>query len=151
MKDKFIKKEPLSLEFIKEIHKVLTSGTYDKRRYITNEERPGEFKKHDYVTGLHEVGSSAEDVESHHKELITVVNEYLGPNILKVAAYLHAKYEFIHPFPDGNGRVERTLLNYYLMINNHPPLIVYDEDKRLYYDSLQRYDEAEELSPGINF
>ena len=41
---------------VKEIHKVLTSGTYDERRYIENEERPGEFKKHDYVTGVHEVG-----------------------------------------------------------------------------------------------
>lgn len=151
LKDKFIKKEPLSLEFIKEIHKVLTSGTYDKRRYITNEERPGEFKKHDYVTGRYEVGSSAEDVEHHLKELITEVNEYCGHNTLKVAAYLHAKYEFIHPFADGNGRVGRTLLNYYLMVNNHPPLIVYDEDKRLYYESLQKYDVDEDLSALYEF
>lgn len=38
---------------VKKIHKVLTGGTYDERRYIDNEERPGEFKKHDYVTGVH--------------------------------------------------------------------------------------------------
>ena len=151
LKDKIIKKEPLSVEVIKEIHKVLTSGTYDERRYIKNEERPGEFKKHDYVTGLHEVGSSAEDVESDLTELITEVNEYGGHDVLKAATYLHAKFEFIHPFADGNGRVGRTLLNYYLMVNNHPPLIVYDEDKRLYYESLQKYDEDEELSALYEF
>lgn len=146
LKDQIIKKEPLCLEVIKEIHKVLTSGTYDERQYIINKERPGEFKKHDYVTGIHEVGSSADDVESDLTELITEVNEYNGHDVLTAASYLHAKFEFIHPFADGNGRVGRTLLNYYLMVNNHPPLIVYDEDKRLYYESLQKYDENEELS-----
>lgn len=151
LKGKILSKEPLSLELIKEIHRVLTSGTYDDRRYIANQERPGEFKKHDYVTGLHEVGSSSEDVENHLIELIAEVNEYGGYDILKVATYLHAKYEYIHPFADGNGRVGRTLLNYYLMVHNHPPLIVYDEDKRLYYESLQKYDEDEELSALYEF
>jgi Fic family protein len=151
LKAKIIKKEPLSVEVIKEIHKVLTSGTYDERRYIKNEERPGEFKKHDYIIGLHEVGSSAENVASDLTELITEVNEYGGHDVLKAATYLHAKFEFIHPFADGNGRVGRTLLNYYLMVNNHPPLIVYDEDKRLYYESLQKYDENEELSALYEF
>ena len=36
------KKEPLSEELIKKFHKLLTSGTYDERRYVVNEERPGE-------------------------------------------------------------------------------------------------------------
>lgn len=151
LRDKIIKKEPLSVELIKEIHKVLTSGTYDERRYVKNEERPGEFKKHDYVTGLHEVGSSADDVESDLIELITEVNEYGGSDVLKAATYLHANFEYIHPFADGNGRVGRTLLNYYLMVNNHPPLIVYDDDKRLYDEALQKYDEDEELSPLYEF
>ena len=151
LKNKLIRKEPLSVELIKEIHKVLTSGTYDVRQYITNEESPGEFKKHDYVTGLHEVGSSTEDVESHLTELIAEVNEYTGHDILKAATYLYAKYQFIHPFADGNGRVGRTLLNYYLMVHNHPPLIVYDEDKRLYYESLRKYNEDEELSALYEF
>jgi len=36
------------------------------------------------------------------------------------------------------------LLNYYLMTHNHPPLIVYDEEKRMYYEYLQKYDETED-------
>lgn len=151
LKEKIVKNEPLSIELVKEIHKVLTSGTYDERRYIENEERPGEFKKHDYVTGVHEVGSAAEDVEKDLTELIAEVNAYEGKDVLKAAAYFHARFEYIHPFADGNGRVGRTLMNYYLMTHNHPPLIVYNEDKRMYYECLQKYDEAEDLNPLYEF
>lgn len=151
LKEKIVEKEPLSIKLVKEIHEVLTGGTYDEARYVSNEERPGEFKKHDYVTGLHEVGSAVEDVEKDMTELIAEVNEYNGRDVLKAAAYLHARFEYIHPFADGNGRVGRTLVNYYLMIRNHPPLIVYDEDKRMYYGCLQKYDETEELKPLYEF
>ena len=37
------------------------------------------------------------------------------------------------------------------MTHNHPPLIVYDEDKRMYYECLQKYDKAEELNPLYEF
>jgi len=151
LKEKIVKKEPLSVELVKEIHRALTGGTYDEYRYIENEERPGEFKKHDYVIGIHEAGSAAEDVENDMAELIAEVNGYNGPEILKAAAYLHARLEYIHPFADGNGRVGRTLMNYYLMTHNHPPLIVYDEDKGLYYECLQKYDETEKLNSLYEF
>ena len=151
LKEKIIDKEPLSVELVKEIHKVLTSGTYDEHRYIDNGERPGGFKKHDYVTGVHEVGSAVENVEGDVTDLINEVNAYEGKDILKVAAYLHAKFEFIHPFADGNGRVGRMLINYYLMTHNHPPFIVYEKDKQIYYECLQKYDEAEELNPLYEF
>jgi len=151
LKEKIVKNEPLSIELVKEIHKVLTSGAYDEHRYIENEERPGEFKKHDYVTGVHEVGSAAEDVEKDLTELIAEVNAYEGKDVLKAAAYFHARFEYIHPFADGNGRVGRTLMNYYLMTHNHPPLIVYNEDKRMYYECLQKYDETEDLNPLYEF
>ena len=146
LKEKFIQREPISIGLIQEIHRILTSGTFDERRYIENEERPGEFKKHDYITGINEVGTSAENVEDEMKDLIDEVNAYEGNDVLKVAAYFHAKFEFIHPFTDGNGRVGRTLMNYYLMLRNHPPLIIYDEDKRLYYECLQKYDESENIN-----
>ncbi len=151
LKEKIVNRAPLGLGPVKEIHRVLTSGTYNERRYIANEERPGEFKKHDYVTGIHEIGAAAENVEDDLTELIAEVNAYEGKDILKAAAYFHARFEFIHPFADGNGRVGRTLMNYYLMTHNHPPLIVYDEDKQIYYDCLQKYDESEELHPLYEF
>lgn len=151
LKEKIVKKELLSIELVKEIHKVLSGGTYDEHRYIANNERPGEFKKHDYVTGIHEVGSAVENVENDMIELIAEVNRYKGNEVLKVATYLHARLEYIHPFADGNGRIGRTITNYYLMTHNYPPLIVYEEDKRLYYECLQKYDEVEDLNPLYEF
>lgn len=151
LKGKIINKEPTGVKLVKEIHKILTSGTYDEHRYIDNEERPGEFKKHDYVTGIYEVGSSAESVENNLRELIDEINEPSINDYLKAAAYFHAKFEYIHPFADGNGRVGRTLLNYFLLMHNHPPIIIYDEDKSLYYECLQKYDEAEEINPLFDF
>lgn len=151
LKGKIAVKEPLSLELVREIHRILTSGTYDERRYIGNGERPGEFKKHDYVTGINEAGSAPEDVEHDLSELIDEVMEIGASAPMKAGAYLHARFEYIHPFADGNGRVGRTLLNYWLMINNYPPLVVYEEDRKAYYGALRAYDEDEDLQPLTAF
>lgn len=151
IKEKIVNKEPISIDLVKEIHKILTSGTYDELRYIKNEERPGEFKKHDYVIGVYDVGSDAENVENELTGLIKEVNSYEGGDVLKAAAYFHARFEYIHPFADGNGRVGRTLMNYYLMTHNHPPIIIHNEDKRMYYECLQKYDEVEDIKPLYEF
>lgn len=151
LKQKIIEKKPLSIELIKEIHFILTSGTYDEKRFVANGERPGEFKKHDYVTGVNEVGAAPDEVENELRELLDMLAENSSAEILKLAAYFHARFEYIHPFADGNGRVGRTLLNYFLMINGHPPLIIFDEDKRLYYAALEKYDSEEELTPLYEF
>jgi len=151
LKNKIVSKEPLSAGLVKEIHRTLTMGTYDERRYIENNERPGEYKRHDYVTGINEVGSAAENVAADMDALIAEVNAYAGAQVLGAGAYLHARFEHIHPFADGNGRVGRTILNYYLMVSGHPPLIVYDEDKREYYAALQEYEESEAIEPLHDF
>lgn len=143
--EKIILKDAMTVELVQEIHKILTSGTYDERRYIENEERPGSFKKHDYITGILEVGSAVAHVEADINALMNEMFTYEGKDILKAATYLHAKFEYIHPFADGNGRVGRSLMNYFLMIHDHPPLIVFDEDKEIYYKGLQEYDASEIL------
>lgn len=148
--DKVIDKQILSIDFIKEIHKILTEGTYDEIRYSKGE-RPGEFKKGDYIVGINEVGSAPEKVENDLKELIEEINSTNNDDYLTIGAYLHARFESIHPFADGNGRVGRTILNYYFMVNHIRPLIVYDEDKKLYYECLQAYDEKEDIDPLKKF
>jgi len=151
LKDKLAAKEPLSLGLILEIHRVLTEGTYDERRYIALGERPGAFKKHDYVTGRAEVGSLPENVEADLADLLAELAELPPGDILTAGAYLHARFEFIHPFADGNGRVGRTLLNYFLMLQDHPPIVIHDEDKAAYYAALERYDVSEDLRPMEEF
>lgn len=151
LKYKIVKKEHLTISLIKEVHSVLTAGTYDEKRYIENSERSGEFKKHDYITGRFEVGSTCENVERDILDLIKEIEQYKGVDYLKVAAYFHAVFENIHPFADGNGRVGRTLVNYYLMVNNHPPMIIYDKDKTIYYECLEKFDEKEDINSLLEF
>lgn len=151
LKGRIAAREPITAALIKDIHLMLTSGTYDERRFAVNGERPGEFKRHDYAVGVNDVGAAPSEVEREISELIETVGESSGKDTLKLGTYLHARFEYIHPFADGNGRVGRTLLNYFLMINDHPPLIVYDEDKGLYYECLNKYDAEEELYPLYEF
>ena len=120
LREKIVEREPLSLDLIRIVHRVLTEGTYDERRYryIVNGERSGEFKKHDYVTGRNEVGFPPDEVEADLTELIDEINSIGQKAPLKAGAYFHARFESIHPFADGNGRAGRTLLNYWLMLND---------------------------------
>lgn len=145
-------KRSVDIDLIKEFHCTLTKYTYDERRYIDNEERPGEFKKHDYITGINEVGAPPEEVE---QELLELAGEISGSFLLEKAltagAYFHLKFENIHPFADGNGRTGRALLNYFLMLNNHPPICIYNEDKKLYIDALRHYDTSGDIEPMILF
>lgn len=149
--DRIVARVPLSISLIREIHFELAKGTYDMRRYIVNGERPGEFKHHDYVTGRHEVGSYPEDVEQDLQDLINEIIDNEGKDVLTIAAYFHACFENIHPFADGNGRVGRTLLNYYLLTHNVSPVIIYEEDRKEYYKSLERFDTDADLQPLKDF
>ena len=151
LKSKLALRAPITIAIIREIHAALTGGAYDEHRYVERGERPGEFKKHDYVVGFAEVGSLPEDVEDDLLERLSELDGYEGKDILTAAAYFHARFEYIHPFADGNGRVGRTLLNYFLMIHDHPPLIIHDEDKAKYYDALAAYDNSEDLESMTTF
>jgi len=152
---KIINKEPITIELIKEVHGITTNSTYDDRRFLQLGERPGSFKINDFVVGKNEIGSAPEDVVS---ELTSLLDEvYAADNIsepiklLKMASYFHVWFETIHPFADGNGRVGRTLMNYLLMSNGHPPLIVYNEDKREYYNALALFNSEDKLDPLFRF
>ena len=146
----FDTKQTIDEEFLKEIQMTLTNGTYDERRYQIGE-RPGEYKHHDYVTGKNEVGASVDDVQEEVCELLDELKDIDDKNALVAAAYFHAKFENIHPFSDGNGRVGRLLMNYILLIHNHPPITIYEEDRKNYYNALEKFDEELELNCLIDF
>ena len=146
----FNEKLPLNEALIKRFQRCLTLNTYDTRRWQLGE-RPGEYKHHDYVTGKEEIGAAPEDVPEEMSELLEELQEIESKNALTAAAYFHAKFENIHPFADGNGRTGRLMMNYFLLLHNHPPVIIHEEDREGYYAALEAWDREQELSPLCSY
>jgi len=59
---------------------------------------------------------------------------------VKLSALFHGKFEQIHPFEDGNGRVGRFLINIILINNKYPPLIIRKSQRIAYITSLEKFD-----------
>ncbi|MFN4235086.1 MAG: Fic family protein [Bacteroidia bacterium] len=59
-------------------------------------------------------------------------------NDIEMAAILHHRFVWIHPFFDGNGRTVRLLMNLYLMQKGFPPAIILANDRKKYYDALNK-------------
>ena len=146
----FQEKRPLDEILIKEFQQRLTQNTYDIRRWQLGE-RPGEYKHHDYVTGKEEIGAAPEDVQEEISELLSELGNMQERDALTAAAYFHVKFENIHPFADGNGRTGRLAMNYFLVMHNHPPIIIHEEDCRGYYEALEAWDSKQELSLFCDF
>ena len=59
-------------------------------------------------------------------------------------AELHASFERIHPFRDGNGRTGRLVLNLLLVRHGYPPVVIYKRDRARYLAALARSDNGDE-------
>ena len=66
------------------------------------------------------------------------------------AAWLHHRFTQIHPFQDGNGRVARALATLVFLQNGWFPLIITNENRKVYIDSLERADDGD-LKPLVAF
>ena len=71
------------------------------------------------------------------------------PTFPEQLAILHCRFEQIHPFLDGNGRVGRLLMNLILVRNGYPPAIIYKRDREKYLRALQRADAGEPGTLGV--
>ncbi len=84
--------------------------------------------------------------ERVEEEMKTLLDEYLkkwgDTHPLYLAADLHGKFEKIHPFEDGNGRVGRVLINAILLEHGYPPLIIRKTVRVAYFHALAAYDQG---------
>lgn len=68
-------------------------------------------------------------------------------NLIELAAWTHAEFVKIHPFPDGNGRTSRLIMNYQLMANGFPPISIKKENRLDYFNMLEAYALEENIAP----
>ena len=149
----------LDVEKVLSLHAVLMDGCYDPLRTIKGE-TPGAFKKNFYVVGPLETGCAPEDAQTEMVEFLKEIQpfwelarreEHNENTILKVAAWSHCRFENIHAFADGNGRLGRLLLNMLLMRGGFPPVVFDFELKNRYCETLQAFHEHETIRPFMDF
>lgn len=82
-----------------------------------------------------------------------VVNQIIKnpKDIIYLSAHVHSRFEQIHPFSDGNGRVGRLLMNAMLLSVNFSPAIIHQEQKQLYYTYLYKAQTKEDYSQLEDF
>ena len=126
--------ERLSETFIKELHYILKSGTSDSRR---NWFAVGEYKRLPNEIGGIET-TLPEDVHREMKMLLKGYNDKKNKTFEDILD-LHQRFETIHPFQDGNGRVGRLIMFKECLANGFVPFIITEELKMFYYRGLQEW------------
>ena len=126
--------EKLTESLVKELHMILKSGTSDSRKEWF---AVGEYKRIPNEVG----GSETTAPERVHKEMKALLYEY---NAKKKKTFedivdLHQRFEAIHPFQDGNGRVGRLVMFKECLTNGEVPFIITDDLKMFYYRGLKQW------------
>lgn len=140
---------PLTLTDLRHVHKLAMDLVWDVAPHpqATDRERPGSFRAHDiepFGSGMrpppfpdvpHLIAEWLNEVE-----LIRTVEPLRFP---ETVARIHARFEQIHPFLDGNGRTGRLVLNLLLGRLRYPPAIIYKRERTQYLNALGRADRGD--------
>ncbi len=125
----------LSEKFIKKLHLTLKNGTSDSRKdwFVV-----GEYKKIPNEVG----GMDTALPEEVADKMKTLLKEYnvIKEKTLEDILDFHVKFERIHPFQDGNGRVGRLIMFKECLKHNIVPFIIEDNQKLFYYRGLKEWD-----------
>jgi Fic family protein len=123
-------KEPLSEWNIKNIHALIL-----KEIDNTN---AGKYRNENVViSGAKHIPPKHYEIgDSMQKLILEYQNEWKAYHPVIRATLIHGEFVKIHPFIDGNGRTSRLLLNFELMKNGYPPIIIKKEERARYYDVL---------------
>ena len=145
--DKYVMEEPISADFIKELHRIVVNG-------LTHEgdKRAGAWRDEPrYIANARHQPPESYDVPDLMRELIDYINNDEGEqyNLLKIAIANH-RFVWIHPFGNGNGRTDR-LMTYALLCKKgyiapnkmrlFNPTAIFAGDRNKYYDTLALADD----------
>jgi hypothetical protein len=139
----------ITLAEVRQIHTLAMTPVWDVAPHpqATPGERPGSFREHDiepFPGGMKppdwpEVPVLVRDwVADAH-----AVRKADDAIAIEELARLHARFEQIHPFLDGNGRAGRLILNLLLVRLGYPPAIIYKGDRTRYLNALRRADDGD--------
>lgn len=126
--------EPLTEDVIKNFHRILKSGTADAQKTYFN---VGGWKQL-----ANEVGGCATTSPSDVAKAMAELGEWYGgvnKVTISVLAEYHWRFERIHPFQDGNGRVGRLILFRECLRHDIMPFVVDNEHKMFYYRGLSEF------------
>lgn len=127
--------EVLTEKIIKEIHKILKTNTSDSRLSWFN---VGEYKSKPNMVGDLQT-TSPNQVSAEIKKLLTWYNKKTDINVNDIIEF-HYKFEQIHPFQDGNGRVGRLIIFKECLKHNIVPFIIDETHKFYYYRGLREFE-----------
>ena len=129
-----IAEEELSEDIIKKLHYIIKHDTKDS---TLSWFAVGDYKKRANVVGGRETSRPSEV----HKHMEALLKEYNLKEIVTVEDIiaLHAEFEYIHPFQDGNGRVGRLVALKECLRHNIIPFIIEDSKKNYYYRGLKEW------------
>lgn len=126
--------QPLTEDFVKQLHGMLKTGTSDSRRDW--------FAVGDYKRFPNEVGGCETcPPEEVHEAMEALLSSYHGKKQKSLDDLLdfHVRFERIHPFQDGTGRVGRLILFKECLANGQVPFIITDELKFFYFRGLSQW------------
>ena len=140
--------EILTITEVREIHRQAMDPVWGVAPHpaATPDEHPGNFRTHEihpFPGGMTPVTWPL--VPAELTDWIGRVNEVdiAALELCEELADLHAHFERIHPFIDGNGRTGRLVLNLILVRLGLPPVIIYKRDRSSYLRALDRADQGE--------
>ncbi|PIR75650.1 MAG: cell filamentation protein Fic [Candidatus Magasanikbacteria bacterium CG_4_9_14_0_2_um_filter_42_11] len=138
------KKNTLSEHLIKQIHTIIVQET--------DKEWAGRYRNSNVIIGgADHTPPDALDVPTLMRDLITWFSkERKNMHVVELAALIHHKFVYIHPFFDGNGRTSHLLMNLILMQAGFPLSIVLKNDRKKYYRVLAQADK-EQYEPFVRF
>ena len=123
----------LTERYIKGLHRQLKSGTSDSRKEWF---AVGDYKRLDNVVGEMET-CPAKNV---HREMTKLLAWYAkAEKTFENLLDFHVRFEQIHPFQDGNGRVGRLILLKECLKQGHTPFVIAENFKQFYYLGLQEW------------